>query len=71
MKKIICIKEFNINDFEYEIGKQYSIFIGDFNHSFIEHFNHMFVPIYHSDLDENFMRIKEYRKTQINKILNL
>lgn len=80
--KVICINKYNLPNSRYyfEKGKLYNLIVWEYkNTNKSSEFRYglrdddILIPliILEEDLFTNFMGIKEYRKTQINKILNL
>lgn len=80
--KVICINKYNLPNSRYyfEKGKLYNLIVWEYiniNKSSEFHYglrdDDILIPLLipEDDLFTNFMEVKEYRKTQINKILNL
>lgn len=80
--KVICINKYNLPNsrFEFMKGYLYNLIVWEYKNSngtsvfqYGLHNDDILIPliILEEDLFTNFMGIKEYRKTQINKILNL
>lgn len=80
--KVICINKYNLLNSRYcfEKGKLYNLIVWEYKNSngtsvfqYGLHNDDILIPLIipEEDLFTNFMEIKEYRKTQINKILNL
>ena len=80
--KVICINKYNLQDSRYyfEKGKLHNLIVWEYENSngtsefqYGLHNDDILIPLIipEEDLFTNFMEIKEYRKSQINKILNL
>lgn len=75
--KVICINKYNLPNSRYyfEKGKLYNLIVWEYTSVFQYglHNDDILIPLIipEEDLFTNFMEIKEYRKSQINKILNL
>lgn len=66
--ELICINEFELEGFN---GRKYKIIIGYYYHSYIVINNILKLPIEQFILDYHFSDKKGFRKSQINKILNI
>ncbi len=80
--KVICINKYNLPNsrFEFMKGYLYNLIVWEYENSngtsvfqYGLHNDDILIPllIQEEDIFKNFMEIKEYRKSQINKILNL
>ena len=80
--KVICINKYNLPNSRYEFvkGEINNLIVWEYENSngtsefqYGLHNDDILIPLIipEEDLFTNFMEIKEYRKTQINKILNL
>ncbi len=80
--KVICINKYNLPNSRFEFMKEYlyNLIVWEYENSngtsvfqYGLHNDDILIPllIQEEDIFKNFMEIKEYRKSQINKILNL
>ncbi len=69
--ELICINEFELAGFKFKYGRKYNIIIGYYYHSYIVINNILELPIEQIKIDYNFSDKKGFRKSQINKILNI
>lgn len=69
--ELICINEFEEGGYKFKYGRKYKIIIGYYYHSYIVINNILKLPIEQIKIDYNFSDKKGFRKSQINKILNI
>ncbi len=69
--ELICINEFEQDSYRFKYGRKYNIIIGYYYHSYIVINNILELPIEQIKIDYNFSDKKGFRKSQINKILNI